>query len=835
MIRCQRLSHAQALACIAALLGAGASGCDTDAYCFTCDQQALDQDAAAYDSSAGEPDAGGLIEASVGDALLIDSNNCNANLTSDPLNCGVCGNVCAVANAFAKCEQSFCVIDRCAAGYYDQDGELANGCEYECEPVRDPQGEPVAEETVCDGRDDDCDGLIDETYDLQSDTQHCGGCNQVCSPPANAVMTCENGRCVFARCLEGYEDTNGDVTPQSIEQGTTDGCECNQLGIELCNLIDDDCDGSIDEDIDLNTDPNNCGACGAVCGDIFPNANTGCEGAVCVFAGCLPGYYDIDGELKNGCEYACTLSQPPQEVCNGLDDDCNGFVDDGVLPGVGQSCGTDVGQCSTGTQQCVNGALACIGAVMPTFELCDGLNNDCDGAGPDGDIDEGCPVASAAVRLDVGSSPDGDHSTTQLTVSEHGGAVFAAYLDRRSGGANIRLNFLPGVAGAWQNPDLLVAGASEAEVEPWVFASPTNVYVAYGHYNGSSSAVRRIELASCPLPVGAWTKRQAQQSGGAQADSFFVRGVVAGQAAGADQIVLVWQVLNGSSRDIYLQASTDGGQSWLASDRRVNTAAGKAELPSVATDGQGHAFIAWRDARGSQPEVYVDVYDVAADSLAGNQRLSVGNPTRPPSIAADAQGNVHVAWTDLPANERKRIRVASSTNAGASFGASVVVNTPAFADADSPHIVAHGGKAVVAWEDNRSGLSDIYVNTWNGSGWRAAASRADGGPRGTYRSTRPHVALGAGQRVFVAYQEYRGSGTNGQADVHVNFSLDDGQTFQPNDVRVDPGPVGLADSITPFVIVPAMGTDAVVVWLDNIDGNTVSPNADVYAAKLLFP
>jgi hypothetical protein len=797
------------------------AGCTTESYCFDCEPGDLPFGDAGVEASGGSGGTG-MLDAT-GDNLFLDSNDCEADLDNDPLNCGTCGNVCEIPNAFPLCKDKFCVIDRCASGFYDINGEVADGCEYECEPLRDTEGNPLPEETLCNDVDDDCDGLIDEVFDTTSDTQHCGGCNAPCTPPANATMTCIGGVCAFDKCFDGYEDVNGD-----IGEVPTDGCECNSLGIELCNYNDDDCDGETDEGFDLTSDADNCGACQYACGNIYPNASTVCEDSVCSFGGCLPGFHDIDGLLATGCEYACTPQNPPAEVCNGLDDDCNGFVDDGVLPGVGTDCGSSVGACELGTQQCVAGALVCVGDVKAKIEICDGEDNDCNA-----ETDEVCPVATSPVRLDVGGSAIGQHSTTQLSVAGQGEATYAAYLDRRTSAttnADIRLNYIATATGTWLGTDLVVAGAAASEVEPWLFTSPTGVYVAYGLFGAGS--VRRIQLARTGIVPTTWTTVQAEKSAAAGADSFYVRGVVAGQAAGADQIVLVWQTLNGLNRDIYLQASSDGGATWLASDLRVNSVVGKAELPSLAADGQGRAFVAWRDARNAVPEAYVAVYDVTAGTLGGNQKLSSGDATKPPVVAADGQGNVHVTWTQLPSVGAKTVRVASSVNSGGTFGAGVVVNTPAFADADTPHVVARAGRAVVAWEDNRSGLSDIYVNVWSSGAWRVSASRADGGSRGAYSSMRPRVAFGSGNRLYVTYQEYRGTGANTQADVHVNFSVDGGLTFQPNDTRVDPGTAGVADSTSPFLTVPG---DPIVVWLDNFNGMTASQNSDVYAVRLEFP
>lgn len=808
------------------------TGCSTESYCFSCEEG--DEDASIQDAQTDtKRDTGGGGQDAVIDLIVVETG-CGADLQNDPLNCGECGHVCEIPNAYAKCEKSFCIIDRCATGFYDINGAVEDGCEYECAPLRDENGNPVTEEKVCDGKDDDCDGLIDEVFDLQTDAVHCGKCNSPCLAPPNATMKCEGGKCVFDKCYEGYHDVNGDITPESIENGTTDGCECNTLGIEICNYNDDDCDGEIDEGFDLTSDVNNCGACQNVCGDLFPNANTICKESACSFGGCLDGYHDIDGVLVTGCEYKCTPTVPSTEVCDGADNDCNGFIDDGVLPGVGNSCGSSVGECKLGKQQCIGGKLECIGAVAPQVELCDGLDNNCDGT-----PDEGCPTAGALVRLDVGGSNPGQHSTAQLSVATYGANTYAAYLDRRSGNADIRLNFSTSPGGAWQNADLAVASTAANEVEPWVFTSSSSVYVAYGLF--SSTNVRRIQLARTGIAPATWTRVQAEKNTIAASDSFYVRGIVAGKNGSNDRVVLVWQTLNGTSRDIFLQASNDSGATWRAADLRVNSVAKNAELPAIATDGQGKVFIVWSDLRSTIREVLFDVYDAEVGTLSGNKRLSTENhPTRLPSVAADSLGNVHVAWTDAEIGKKKSIYVATSTNRGVDFGLPKQVNTPVFADADTVNIVAHQGRAIAAWEDTRSGLSDIYVNVWKAGSWLPQASRADGGPRGAYRSTHPKVAFGSGDLVFVTYQEFCGTGANVRADVHANFSRDGGVTFQPNDTRLDRGPVGLADSMLPFVVAPAaaspfVGDVPLIIWLDNYDGSKAALNADVYAAILNFP
>lgn len=85
-------------------------------------------------------------------------------------------------------------------------------------------------------------------------------------------------------------------------------------------------------------------------------------------------FTDTDGSDPAG---VCVASCTP-EVCDGVDNDCDGQLDEEITA----ACGlTDVGICSMGTQTCNSGVLGpCVGAVYPQMEECDGLDNNCDGS-----------------------------------------------------------------------------------------------------------------------------------------------------------------------------------------------------------------------------------------------------------------------------------------------------------------------------------------------------------------------------------------------------------------------------------------------------------------------
>jgi hypothetical protein len=253
-------------------------------------------------------------------------------------------------------------------------------------PPERPDG--CLDDELCNGFDDDCDGPVDEGIDTSRDLENCGGCGQRCAP-IHAFPECADGMCTLTGCDVGWLDR--DMDPAT-------GCEYRCLPTatddSLCNLSDDDCDFSVDEDVALDTDANNCGRCGNVCG--FPRSVATCEAGTCVLSACDLGFYDIDMRPTNGCEYACNLDPSGLESCTARDDDCDGAADEGD-PGGGATCGSDEGACVAGTTRCDRGRVICEGEIVPTAERCNGADDDCDGT-----IDEGNPESGRVCGTSTG-------------------------------------------------------------------------------------------------------------------------------------------------------------------------------------------------------------------------------------------------------------------------------------------------------------------------------------------------------------------------------------------------------------------------------------------------
>src|SRR5262249_17873919 len=130
-------------------------------------------------------------------------------------------------------------------------------------------------------------------------------------------------------------------------------------------------------------------------------------GGNCIDNGTLAAPCNHGTLACQGGAWVCKNSKDPSpEVCDGIDNDCNGAVDDGVM-NVGTPCGTNVGECKQGVLQCNAGMLTCVGGVFPTMEVCDGKDNDCDGT-----IDNGIPIGGPCTPAydhiqypDIGNPP----------------------------------------------------------------------------------------------------------------------------------------------------------------------------------------------------------------------------------------------------------------------------------------------------------------------------------------------------------------------------------------------------------------------------------------------
>jgi hypothetical protein len=191
-----------------------------------------------------------------------------------PRDCGA-GNTCSEAG---------CIPERIRGGTLPP---------FAAVPRRFDGGSGVVER--CNGVDDDGDTMIDEGFDLQSETQNCGACGNDCSTKPGVVgARCERGACVIQGCAANRGDCDMDAE---------NGCE-----------------------VDLLTDVDHCGSCIGACQAL--NGAPTCSGGTCSID-CTPGFADCDASPASGCEANLSDLNSCGRCANRCDMRCGaGYCDD---------------------------------------------------------------------------------------------------------------------------------------------------------------------------------------------------------------------------------------------------------------------------------------------------------------------------------------------------------------------------------------------------------------------------------------------------------------------------------------------------------------------------
>ena len=299
---------------------------------------------------------------------------------------------------------------------------------------------------------------------------------------------------------------------------------------------------------------------------------------------------------------------------------------------------------------------------------------------------------------------------------------------------------------------------------------------------------------------------------------------------GAGGAFIVWQDNRNGNWDIYLQRiSSSGTTLWADNGLVICNASKEQSHPKICSDGEGGVFITWYDfiVGPDYGPIYVQKVNTNGEIMWKHNGIAISDEAifaMQPIICNDGEGGAFVVWRQGGSGIYNLYaqRINSTGHVQWNENGIMITNNTVGYTADQQIIYDNNKGAIIVWEDDRTGTSKIYAQRINSSG---SLLWADNGLlicNASNNQLSPEICSDGEEGVIITWIDNRNDVV---ADIYTQLIDSDGHVLWGENGKVICNAANL-QSYPHIVSDGAAG--AIIAWEDN----RIGTNWDIYAQRI---